>query len=376
VAGRIDRPRRGDLTSRLTSADGGEVAVERQTVGAEQASRRAVAALFGARRVLELELAGSSGIGLEKRLRQLGYDPDRVFGRTLGSPEETFIYAENRRAQATDTVKDLLVQEALRYGIACSETAFVATRSEAGAKVAGTVAVANALPQGWSPDFLMARVASFGTPTGTARLMQTFAPAPMSAMPSAPPPYPDAGYGAPMPSAPPPGSSGGASDLGSFARGTLDAAVRRLRPRLSRPTPPAAGAPGNPTMSPAGPGQTSGRFPALFSGAPTFAGHEAVLFDSTTSPGRLPEGGTLSRLAVRFLDGSPTGSIDPGLTLLLFVDDLTAPRARVRLADLLRQGGERPLNVRRQPGQIVRLVLQDANGAWVSSAPHLEVSLG
>jgi Ca-activated chloride channel family protein len=47
----------------------------------------------------------------------------------------------------------------------------------------------------------------------------------------------------------------------------------------------------------------------------------------------------------------------------------------VRLADLIRQGGERPLNVRRQPGQVVRMVLHDPNGAWAAGAPALEVAL-
>ena len=116
----------------------------------------------------------------------------------------------------------------------------------------------------------------------------------------------------------------------------------------------------------------------LFSGVPSFtdSGHQAVLFDSASSSTRLPAGGTLSRLAVRFPDGAPSGPLDVGLVLLLFVDDLTAPRARVRLADVVRQGGERPLNVRLQPGQVVRLVLQDPSGAWRTGAPRLEVSLG
>ena len=57
------------------------------------------------------------------------------------------------------------------------------------------------------------------------------------------------------------------------------------------------------------------------------------------------------------------------------MDDLTAPRARVRLADLIRQGGERPLNVRRRAGQVVRLVLLDPAGAWAAGASALEVSL-
>jgi Ca-activated chloride channel family protein len=70
---------------------------------------------------------------------------------------------------------------------------------------------------------------------------------------------------------------------------------------------------------------------------------------------------------MQFPDGAPT-KVDAGLSLLLFVDDLATPRARVRLADLLRQGGERPLNLQKQPGQMIRLVLHDANSAWTTSA--------
>jgi Ca-activated chloride channel family protein len=114
----------------------------------------------------------------------------------------------------------------------------------------------------------------------------------------------------------------------------------------------------------------------LFSGTPRPVNGEAVLFDSGSDGARLPDGGTLSRLMVRFVGGAAPASLDAGLTLALYVDDLTAPRARVRLADLLRQGGERPLNVRRQPGQAVRLVLLDPAGAWAGAGPEIEVSLG
>ncbi len=47
---------------------------------------------------------------------------------------------------------------------------------------------------------------------------------------------------------------------------------------------------------------------------------------------------------------------DPELTLLLFVGDLSAPRARVKLADVLRQDGRRPRNIRRAAKEPVRLV--------------------
>ena len=69
-------------------------------------------------------------------------------------------------------------------------------------------------------------------------------------------------------------------------------------------------------------------------------------------------------------------SIDPGLSLLIFVDDLSSPRARVRLADMMRQGGGRPLNRLKSPCQVVRIVLMDPTGAWAGDAPEIEVATG
>lgn len=70
---------------------------------------------------------------------------------------------------------------------------------------------------------------------------------------------------------------------------------------------------------------------------------------------------TITRLEIRFPDGAPR-NLDPGLRLLIFADDLAAPRARVKLADLVRQRGQWQLNLRRQAGQAMRLVLVDPAG--------------
>ena len=115
----------------------------------------------------------------------------------------------------------------------------------------------------------------------------------------------------------------------------------------------------------------------VFSGAPTLTGGEAILFDSARDRGGLPEEVTLARLVVRFPEGSPDPrGLDPGLELRVFVDDPTTPRARVRLADLVRRRSERPLNLRVGPGQAVRIVLADPAGAWARGAPRIEVALG
>lgn len=117
----------------------------------------------------------------------------------------------------------------------------------------------------------------------------------------------------------------------------------------------------------------------VFSGAPQFDGTEAVLFDSDQDqkPFAFPDLTTFDCLEVRFPEGSPDfKDLDPGLCLLLYVDDLASPRARVRLVDIVRQGGQRPLNILRQAGQVVRLVLADPAGTWKHVAPKFEVALG
>ena len=48
----------------------------------------------------------------------------------------------------------------------------------------------------------------------------------------------------------------------------------------------------------------------------------------------------------------------------------------MQLEDVVRQGGRRPLNLLKRPGQAVRIVLLDPAGAWARSAPSsIEVTL-
>jgi hypothetical protein len=166
------------------------------------------------------------------------------------------------------------------------------------------------------------------------------------------------------------------ADAATSEAGLLD----RFRARMSKPTSRRQ----IPSTSRRAPGaRPSGH--RLFEGAPAFTGGEAILFDSDRDADRtkLPEELTLSLLRVRFPSrapepggGSPPATLDPGLCLLLYVGDLSAPRARVRLADLARLGGERPLNLTRRPGERVRLVLADPTGVWADRAPRLEVEIG
>jgi Ca-activated chloride channel homolog len=111
----------------------------------------------------------------------------------------------------------------------------------------------------------------------------------------------------------------------------------------------------------------------LFSGVPVIGGREAVLFDSTQMPGKLPGEGTIRGLRVRFPEGAPPREeLDREVMILLYVGDLAEPRARVRLIDLVRQG-ERPLNLYRAAEQVVRVVLYDPAGMLADRPPRLEV---
>ena len=339
VAGRIPRGEGGTLSFSVATRDGQEVAACRLHLTGERNERPVLKALFGARRVLGLEFLINSGYdqeALREQLERLGYEPEEALGgRARKRPR---VYAENVRMDAEEALRGLLVGEALDYGLASSETAFVAVRTESGKPVEGTVAVANALAEGWSEGFL-----TRGLGSGTrARL----------GMPKAvfrggghrP------GYVARMavPAAP--------QALPSFLRGRRRAGVSdraTAEKAVEKPVP-------------------------LFTGVPQFHRGEAVLFDSTRKEDadKLPKSGRMSRLVVRFPGATlDHRSLDRGLSILIFVGDLSSPRARVRLADLLRRRGERPLNLLRRAGQVVRIVLVDPAGAWAQGAPEMSLGL-
>ncbi|MDR1740936.1 MAG: hypothetical protein LBR38_03700, partial [Synergistaceae bacterium] len=114
----------------------------------------AIKTLYGARQVQELDFIKNSfyldASGIKRKLAPLGYEL-KTDGVTL--------YAENRELQYKKALAALIVSESLKYGVLSSETAFVATRKEKGERIAGTVAVANALPGGWGEMPDMARSA-------------------------------------------------------------------------------------------------------------------------------------------------------------------------------------------------------------------------
>ncbi|MBA3531664.1 MAG: VWA domain-containing protein [Ardenticatenales bacterium] len=388
VAGRVPRGESNELRFRVVAAEGHEVASTTLRVDEAASELPALKALFGARRVLGLEFLINSmysGEQLNEQLRRLGYDPDKE----LAAPTKSKLYAENVRQDATGALKELLVREALEYGLASAETAFVAVRKEAGNEIDGTVTVANALPSGWSDKFVT-RAASAGRVGGYGGQSVGYTAGAMPAPMSPPGIAPRMAKKAIMPRRADEKAKGG-SPLDALARGISNLFGGGKETSGAMPEPAPQEAAENPADAPDWRGATEEELddevlvenraasgPALFAGTPQFVNSEALLFDSTRGEdnGKLPGDATLTGLTLRFPDGTPDAQhLDSELAIHIFLDDLSAPRARVRLADLVRQGGKRPLNLRRQAGQVVRLVLVDPNGAWASGAPSMEVSL-
>ncbi|MBN2003814.1 MAG: VWA domain-containing protein [Anaerolineae bacterium] len=330
VAGRVPA-RDGDLVFRAVTPEKEVAAVTARSDGNVQP---ALKALFGARRLLGLEYlihARYDPEQLKSQLKRLGYDPGVL------ADKEGSVYAENAYKSALEALKPLLVRESLSYGIACAETAFVAVRTEAGKPVEATSIVANALPSGWSDDFL-----SRQAPVGAGY---------MGAVPSGATPS----FAVLSPSPAPPRAMAKSKSL--FKRMAMPEEAEEfmdMAPPVSE-----------------GPAPVSARDQAVFSGEPVFANGESVLFDSAKADS-LPPQVTFTRIEVAFAKGAPK-SVDRGLQLLLFVGDMALPRATIRLADLLRGG--RPLNLRRGAGNVVRIVLVDPNAAWAAGSPHVTVTL-
>lgn len=348
VAGRVPCSETEPVTLRLNST-GGEIAAAVAGPEGGEAAGPALKALFGARRVLALEYLSTSYAPDDEiwsHLERMGYDPASLGSIRPGKPGK--VYAENAREELSNALRALLVRESLEYGLASAETAFVAVRTEAGHAPEEQVIVPNALPAGWD--------ASFGSIASSPA--RYFLSASASA-PAAPPPPSAMSLGLNVP-----GFVRGKRSPSADPSGTTYGAASASRQRQSYSY----------AMMEAPPAAAPVR---LWSGAPQFADGEALLFDRAHSTDvALPERGTLTQLTIRFLQGAPRVSgVSDELWLELYVEDAAAPRVRIRVRDLLRQGGRRPLNLRFEADHLVRLVLRDPDGAWAESAPSIEVTV-
>jgi Ca-activated chloride channel homolog len=301
-------------------------------------SQPALPALFGARRIALLEDLRNSYLDapeLQDRLQDLGYpSPALPKGREA-------VYAETRRAHGEEALKALLVRESLAFGIASSETGFVAVREEAGERIEGSVVIPNAAPHGWSPAFRTGAVLfnarsafSVSARSSSRAVGDATRHRSSSSAPPASGPYVDRSVDLNLPS-PAPVSSFGMRSGGRTVRPVRDVVI--------------------------------------WEGPPTFFGTEAVLIDEAGG-WTLNGSRNVSELLVSFPDGTPK-EVDAGLVLEVFVGDLVTPRARVRLRDLLRQGGRRPLNLTWEAQDPVRIVLKNPAREWRDGAPPIVLRL-
>lgn len=349
VVGRVPRGKERFLSLWLSADHAGELATARIELSEKGVGFPAIKPLFGARRISALEHLANAHYPekvVKEKLRKLGIGPIEA-----PSEQSSTLYPENAAKGGRNDVKALLARESLAFGLISSETAFVATRTEVGKHVGETVVVANAMPAGWDdlsaptyvgaascasyepvesllaeftdeespPDSLARRIAA---PFG--KLFAPFMPA------SAP------HYAPPSADLTPPDDE----DFDDTAAFSL---------RFEAESKPAAF--------------------DVFDGIPSFQAGKAVLFESSDRIGP----GMLKLLVLRHPD-DPAG-IDPRIALLLYAADPAVPRAKIPLADLIRNGGNRPLNIRVAKGELVRIVLEDPAGAWAGGAPRLVVGL-
>jgi Ca-activated chloride channel family protein len=245
-------------------------------------------------------------------------------------------------------VKNLVVQESLKYGVLSAETAFVAVRSEPGRTVEEQVIVPNALPEGWSDSFTTAGLMKMSNRRMVNR------PAGGSVLDWV---------------------GGGSMDMIMQMDGTMKPEMKRssmfidssgkANLQMTFRASPIIG------DTPAGNSKQSGY--TLFSGTPAFAEGVAVLFDSTL-PGQkniIPETVLLKRLEMTCKIKTPV--LSDSVELLIYSGDKAAPRIRIRIRDMLTHNGVRPLNIQRTNGELFRVILVDPDDEWRKDIPVLEV---
>jgi Ca-activated chloride channel family protein len=276
-----------------------------------------VAALVGARRLQQLEaLKGAryTPEELKKRVAELGITSEEA-GKETGT-----LYPENQPAD--ETLAKLICAESLRSGIASTETAFVAIRTEAGKSVERTIIVANATPAGWED----AQQVMMSAPSMSGVLAE---PAVMM----------------------------------SDTCLSYDAAPAFFSRRASKAAP---------SLQAVGRRQPRASLVTLFDAIPTSGVGRIVLAERTIGL-KGAKGLQASRL-LSLIAAGDAGAFPEGAELLLFVGDMARARARVRLSDLL-GGATRPLNITCADGQVLRLVLL-VPGTATQSLGHLKITLG
>jgi Ca-activated chloride channel family protein len=284
---------------------------------------------------------------LSRHLSALGYEYD-----SLKFKHPVKVYAENQMRDTMSLMRDLIVQESLKYQVLSAETAFVAVRSEPGRTVEEQVIIPNALPFGWSESFVTTS------------------------------PYPRMEKRSVRRSANPQGGGvlewvggGGSVDMIMQYDGTMKmesrdslSSARKSDYVIVQNTVPSQSQ--RKVVPPIFELQDEYR---LFDGIPVFRNGEAVLFDSSQKEQaeKVPDSVVLKKLECIIKDTiSQTGT---GLYLLLYIEDTAVPRVKVFMKDLLRLGGSRPLNIQRTHGELLKIILVDPDGEWSTKAPAMKL---
>ncbi len=329
----------GPVAFRLKDDAGATLAsasVDPETSGGEWAD--AVRGLYGALRVRRLE-----SLVAAPRLRNI----PEILGRMgLASRVRETLYQENERL-ATADIAELLVRESLAAGIPCSKTAFVAVREEAGVKVSERLVVPNALPRGWDAGFAAPMPCM---PAPVCECEESMMPDGFAS--AAPEPQTQAPVMRRVSVSAPGGSRSVSGILKNM--GLL---------RGKKPQAMSAGS-GFAAVQSAAPSER-----LLYDGPVAPGGAGAALFDGVAGSGDLAGLGVLHALVVgaTFADGAGAGNAE----IRILVNGVAA--AKVRLADLLRLGGRRPLNIRLHDGDRVSIELSGADPAGIA---RLRVSAG
>ncbi|MEM3341259.1 MAG: VIT domain-containing protein [Thermoplasmata archaeon] len=355
----------------------------------------AVKVVFGSKRVLALEYLMNTNLSSEELQSQF-------FRTGLNWNEYLKLFSESKNQR--EALRRMLVQESLKFNIASSETAFIAIRKQIGEKVEKSVTIANAVPYGaksYSESCVPSQgiiplPPSYAPPSYAGQPAMPSQPLPPPAPPPCPPDIDDlccqksspADYENPPEPEPvcssdsvpaqyeaeeslPPG--------GGFSSGTSKQEMARYKskaPSFKSPTPceyekdespplpmaaPCFAAP--PFIQPA-PSVSRSTFPPLlsiFSGKVDLAGPQFTLFDSARSEdlSKIPQHDITITGIVLKAQGANLNSIDRNAAIMLFVEDMSSPRATVKIQDILKLGGERPVNLRCPAGKQIKIVIFD-----------------
>lgn len=302
IVGRTDQS--ADQLTLSLEADGQQLA--RYTPESRQRELPGLHTLFGAYRLSQLEALRSSfysGGKLEEQLQQLGYQLPEL------DQTKKRVYPEHQRQQGDSQLAHLIGELALEFELLSTETALVAVGKETGEKIQESVAVANALPQGWSDHFVggISR-------QGSQQVMRMASASPTVAFQA----------GAEM-------NAGGMTAESRPAVGESD-----LGSWDDNRSQPEAG-PTNRARRVADQAHT------LWSGQLTGKDRQ-TLFARTAAEMNLT-GQRLAGVEIRFPDIDPSPAQLRGSKLVIYLGNQAQPQAQINLVQLQTLGGKRPLNL-------------------------------